>query len=238
MTPAHSAGRCRQSAMVKPETKKTKAMTVQVKICGITTEADYNICRAAGASWIGMVYYPGSLRHLTLNQLARLATCDGGADSPQRVLLTVDMTGGALAPLIAAAKPDMLQLHGRETPVEVAAIKQHFKLPVIKAIPIETADDLGQCAAWHGLADWLLFDAKTSQGQQPGGTGHSFDWTLLAGYRGPTAWMLAGAARMPAPLAGRWRSAGRRRSMYPAALKTNPEKKTRMPFMPLFTPAN
>ena len=86
--------------MVKPETKKTKTMTVQVKICGITTEADYNICRAAGASWTGMVYYPGSPRHLTLDQLARLATCDSGADNPQRVLLTVDMTGDALAPLM------------------------------------------------------------------------------------------------------------------------------------------
>jgi len=167
-------------------------MTVQVKICGITTEADYTICGAAGASWTGMVYYPGSSRHLTLDQLARLAACDSGADTPQRVLLTVDMTGDALAPLIAAAKPDMLQLHGRETPAEVAAIKQHFNLPVIKAIPIETAADLDQCTAWHGLADWLLFDAKTRPGQQPGGTGHSFDWTVLAGYRGPTAWMLAG----------------------------------------------
>lgn len=167
-------------------------MTVQVKICGITNEADYRICRAAGARWTGMVYYPGSSRHLTLDQMARLAACGTGADAPQRVLLTVDVTGDELSPLIAAAKPDMLQLHGRETPAQVAAIKKHFKLQVIKAIPIETAADLDHCTAWHGLADWLLFDAKTKPGQQPGGTGHSFDWTVLAGYRGPTAWMLAG----------------------------------------------
>ena len=199
-------------------------MTVKVKICGITTEADYNICRAAGANWIGMVYYPGSSRHLTLNQLARLAACDSGADSPRRVLLTVDMTGDALAPLIAAAKPDMLQLHGHETPVEVAAIKQHFKLPVIKAIPIETAADLGQCAAWNGLADWLLFDTKTSHGQQPGGTGHSFDWTVLAGYHGPTPWMLAGG--LDASTVGRAVAISRAQAVdVSSGVENHPEKK-------------
>ena len=168
-------------------------MTLKVKICGITTEADYNVCRAAGASWTGMVYYPGSSRHLTLNQLARLATCDSGADSPQRVLLTVDMTGDALAPLIAAAKPDMLQLHGRETPERVAEVKARYGLPVMKAVGIADGDDLPKLESYFGVADQILVDAKPPKGGElPGGNGLSFDWCLIAGRRWPCPWMLAG----------------------------------------------
>ena len=58
--------------------------------------------------------------------------------------------------------------------------------------PVETAADLDQCAKWDNLADWLLFDAKVKAGSQPGGTGHQFDWTILANYRGQLPWMLAG----------------------------------------------
>ena len=95
-------------------------------------------------------------------------------------------------PLIEAGNPDLLQLHGNETPDHVAAIRVRFGLPVIKSIPIETLDDLNQCANWDGVADWLLFDAKVKPGEQPGGTGHSFDWTLLQNYKGRLPWMLAG----------------------------------------------
>ena len=65
-------------------------------------------------------------------------------------------------------------------------------MPIIKSIAIETLDDLNQCAKWDGVADWLLFDAKAESGVQPGGTGHSFDWTLLQNYKGRLPWMLAG----------------------------------------------
>jgi phosphoribosylanthranilate isomerase len=171
---------------------ETKSMTVQVKICGIATADDYLACRDAGASWVGVVHYPGSPRHLAAEDMASLAACAAAAAGPQRVLLTVDVVGDALAPLIAAARPDMLQLHGQESPDAVKAIKQRFGLPVIKAVAVETADDLAACGKWHGLAEWLLFDAKVKAGARPGGTGHSFDWSLLKHYRGQTPWMLAG----------------------------------------------
>ena len=86
----------------------------------------------------------------------------------------------------------MLQFHGKETCQDVADIKARTGLPVIKAIAVETAADLDQCAKWDNLADWLLFDAKAKAGSQPGGTGHQFDWTILANYRGRLPWMLAG----------------------------------------------
>lgn len=169
-------------------------MTVQVKICGIASPSDYLACRDSGASWTGMVHYPGSSRHLSISALASLAACasEVGRNGPKRVLLSVDVSGHALAPLIKTAQPDMLQLHGQESPCVVRAIKQQFGLPVIKAVTIAKKEDLEHCAQWNGLADWLLFDAKVKAGTQPGGTGHSFDWSLLTGYRSQTPWMLAG----------------------------------------------
>ena len=183
---------------------------VEVKICGISSLADYQICRSAGAHWVGMVYYPGSPRHLDSAALAWLADQidqlndddsdddgDGDGDSggdggPQRVLLSVDQSEASLRQLIAAARPDYLQLHGTESVDFASAMKAAFNLPIIKMIPIATAADMVNCAAWDGIADWLIFDAKTDPGTQPGGTGHSFDWQILPHYSGHTPWMLAG----------------------------------------------
>ena len=169
-------------------------MIIKTKICGISTAADYVACRDAGATFVGMVHYPGSPRHLDLKALAKLAACsaDIRSTAPNRVLLSVDISGDDLLPLIEAGHPDLLQFHGNETPDHVAAIKARFGLPIIKSIAIETLDDLNQCANWDGVADWLLFDAKVKPGEQPGGTGHSFDWTLLQNYNGRLPWMLAG----------------------------------------------
>jgi phosphoribosylanthranilate isomerase len=173
---------------------KLEIIMVDVKICGISSPADYQACRAAGARWVGMVYYPGSPRHLDIAALASLAdqieTLPNAG--PQRVLLTVDQTLASLRALIAAARPDFLQLHGQETVGSAIAIKAEFGLPIIKMIPIETSSDLAACAQWDSVADWLIFDAKVAKGTQPGGTGHRFDWTILSHYQGSTPWMLAG----------------------------------------------
>ena len=167
---------------------------VDVKICGISSPADYQACRAAGARWIGMVYYPGSPRHLDIEAWARLADQIETLPSagPQRVLLTVDQTLASLRALNEAARPDFLQLHGRETVQSAVVIKAEFGLPIIKMIPIETDADLAASAQWDGIADWLIFDAKVTKGTQPGGTGHRFDWTILSHYQANTPWMLAG----------------------------------------------
>ena len=165
-----------------------------VKICGISSPADYQACRAAGARWVGMVYYPGSPRHLDISALANLADQVEKLPNagPQRVLLTVDQTMASLRALINASRPDFLQLHGQETVNSAIAIKAEFGLPIIRMIPIETRADLAACSRWDGVADWFIFDAKVAKGTQPGGTGHRFDWTILSHYQGRTPWMLAG----------------------------------------------
>ena len=165
-----------------------------VKICGISSPVDYQACCAAGARWVGMVYYPGSPRHLDISALASLADQIEKLPSagPHRVLLTVDQTLASLRALIHASRPDFLQLHGQETVNFAIAIKAEFGLPIIRMIPIETRADLAACSRWDGVADWFIFDAKVAKGTQPGGTGHRFDWTILSHYQGHTPWMLAG----------------------------------------------
>ena len=97
-----------------------------------------------------MVHYPGSPRHLDIAAMTRLVDQIETLPSngPQRVLLTVDQTSASLRELITAARPDFLQLHGKETIGSAIAIKTEFGLPIIKMIPIETRADLA--ALCHG----------------------------------------------------------------------------------------
>ena len=86
-----------------------------------------------------------------------------------KVALTVDADDALHDAIVDALEPDMLQLHGQETPERVAALKARFGLPVMKALPVETAADLDAVAAYAGVADWLLFDARAAQGCHPAG---------------------------------------------------------------------
>ena len=166
---------------------------VDVKICGIRNPADYDACRAAGAAFIGMVFFARSPRHLSMEEAAALAAhADQFEDGPARVALTVDMDDRALADVIAVARPHYIQLHGSETPARARDIRARFGLPLIRAIRVAGPEDLAGCSEWDGIADWLLFDAKGEPGGLPGGTGHVFDWTLLASHPGTARWMLAG----------------------------------------------
>ena len=137
------------------------AARVDVKICGIRTPDDYDACRAAGAAFVGMVFFPRSPRHLSMQEARTLADhADRSAGGPARVALTVDMDDAGLEEVVAAARPRLIQLHGSETPDRAAAIRARFGLPLIRAIRVAGPEDLAACPEWEGIADWLLFDAK------------------------------------------------------------------------------
>jgi phosphoribosylanthranilate isomerase len=88
---------------------------------------------------------------------------------------------------------DVLQLHGRETPDRVRAIRARSGLPVMKAVGVADASDLSDLDAYGRVADMLLVDAKPPKDATlPGGNGLTFDWRLIAGRRWPVPWMLAG----------------------------------------------
>jgi len=168
-------------------------MAVEVKICGINSDAAARAAGAGRADYVGFVFFPASPRHVTPEQAAEIARA-----LPARVKkvgLFVDADDKTIAAALAKVSLDMLQLHGSETPERVAAIKARFGLPVMKAVKLAEAADLGEARRFFAAADVLLFDAKPPASMTaalPGGNALAFDWELLRGFASPLPWMLSG----------------------------------------------
>jgi phosphoribosylanthranilate isomerase len=153
-------------------------MSLSVKICGLSTVEALGAALDAGADMVGFVFFPASPRHVAFERARALGREVGGR--ALKVALTVDADDALLDTVIEALGPDLLQLHGKEAPARVTAIKQRFGLPAMKAIAVETASDLAAVAAYAAVADHLLFDARAPrEATRPGGLGKSFDWRLL-----------------------------------------------------------
>jgi phosphoribosylanthranilate isomerase len=164
---------------------------VRVKICGLSTEATLDAALDAGADLVGFVHFPRSPRHVALDRGGRLAGRARGR--AERVVLLVDPDDTLLQDAVAALDPDLIQLHGRETPERVAEIRARTGRPVMKAVGIALTEDLRALPAYAAVADRLLLDAKPPPGADlPGGNGRSFDWGILTNAVLPRATMLSG----------------------------------------------
>jgi len=166
-------------------------MTTLVKICGLSTLETLDVALEEGADMVGFVFFPASPRNISLHLAGELgARVNGRAE---KVALTVDADDRLLANIVDVLRPDLLQLHGTETPARVGAIAQHFGLPVMKALPIETKADLGATKPYLKVVDRFLFDARAPRdATRPGGLGKPFDWHLLKGLDLAVPFMLAG----------------------------------------------
>src|SRR5690606_7885414 len=159
-----------------------------IKICGLSTPETVDAAVAAGATHIGLVHYPPSPRHVTLEQAAALR-----ARTPNRVkivLLLVNEQPQPTALAIQAVKPDVVQIHGSETPEWLALLKQNTPLEIWKAIGVSGIGSLERAQRYKDAAHRLLYDAPAKK--LPGGTGLAFDWSLLAQFRHTMPWGLAG----------------------------------------------
>ncbi|MCE2509697.1 MAG: phosphoribosylanthranilate isomerase [Alphaproteobacteria bacterium] len=165
-------------------------MTVEAKICGITSADAVTAATEGGARFVGFVFYEPSPRNLTLAAARGLAAVV--PSSIRKVGLFVDAVDTAIAQVLAEVPLDVLQLHGEEPPERIAAIRKQFGLPVMKAIRIGVKSDVAKAASYLEVADRLLFDAKGPAGGLPGGTGQAFDWKWLSSYDGSLPWMLSG----------------------------------------------
>jgi phosphoribosylanthranilate isomerase len=166
---------------------------VAVKICGLKTAEAVAAARDGGASHVGFVFFPPSPRAVAIDVAAGLAAPLRGR--AEVVALTVDADDDLVAAIVAGLKPDLLQLHGAETPARCAALRARFGVPVMKAVRLATAADLAPVPAYVPVVDWLLFDAKpppTLAGALPGGNGIAFDWRLVAGLDPGRPFMLSG----------------------------------------------
>lgn len=162
---------------------------MDVKICGIGAAADLDAAVAGGAAYVGFVFYPPSPRSLAPAAAAALASrVPAGI---RRVGLFVDPEDAMLDAVVAEVPLEYVQLHGTETPERVAALRNRTGLPMIKAVRIGRAADLGRLAEAEESADMVLCDAA-AEGMLPGGNGEPFDWALLAGRHWVRPWFLAG----------------------------------------------
>ena len=166
-------------------------MPLLVKICGLKTIEALDAALDAGADMVGFVFFPPSPRNIGLEAAKILGERVKGR--AKKVALSVDATDAELTAAIEALKPDMLQLHGKEAPERVASVRSRFRLPVMKALPIETRADLSPIYAYANVADWLLFDARAPrEATRPGGLGKAFDWNVLERINPGVPFMLSG----------------------------------------------
>ena len=167
-------------------------MSVLVKICGLKTPEALDAALDAGADLAGFVFFEPSPRHVASFERARELSLRV-KDRAGKVALTVDADNATFERIVDSLKPDMLQLHGKETPQCVVALKKKFGLPVMKAIAVETKSDLAAIAPYATIADRLLFDARAPRdATRPGGLGTPFDWTLLKDLDPGLPFMLSG----------------------------------------------
>jgi phosphoribosylanthranilate isomerase len=166
-------------------------MSVLVKICGLKTPEALDVALEAGADMVGFVFFPPSPRHVGLAAAAELGRRVGAR--ARKVALIVDADDVLLKSITDALRPDLLQLHGAETPARVQAIKARFGLPVMKAIAVEARADLAAVKLYDTVADRLLFDARAPrEATRPGGLGKPFDWHLLEEVDLAVPYMLSG----------------------------------------------
>jgi phosphoribosylanthranilate isomerase len=168
-------------------------MTVTAKICGINDALAMRTAVEGGASHVGLVFYPPSPRSVTPAAAAELAEIAG--TRAVRTGLFVDPDDALIDDVLSQVPLDLLQLHGKETPERVAALRRRAGRAVMKAIRVGSKADIDGATAYLDAADWLMFDAlppKDMKNALPGGNAVAFDWALLSGGAWPLPWMLAG----------------------------------------------
>lgn len=168
-------------------------MMTKVKICGLRDEAGLEAALNAGADYVGFVFFPRSPRNIAPATARVLA--DRARGHAKIVALLVDPDDQLLEQVVGVVDPDIIQLHGTESPARVGEVARRFGKPVMKAVAVASADDVTGALSYRGVAERILFDAKALPGEAaalPGGNGIAFDWQALAGLEAGLDFMLAG----------------------------------------------
>jgi phosphoribosylanthranilate isomerase len=166
-------------------------MKLDVKICGLKTAEAVDRAVARGASHIGFIFFEKSPRNIAPELAGELA--DRVRGRVKIVAVTVDAGDEELDDIVSLLRPDILQLHGHESPERILHIKAFYGLPVMKVFSISDQADIDRVDPFIGVADRFLFDAKAPKGSQlPGGNGVSFDWSLMGALDEGVDYMLSG----------------------------------------------
>lgn len=161
-----------------------------IKICGVSTPDILDHVIAEGADMVGFVHFAKSPRHLDFPAIARLVEMAG--ERIDTVILLVDPDNDTVA-AAAATGARWLQLHGTESKVRTADIRERSGRRIIKALPVGERGDLRIVPAYRPVTDMLILDAKPPRGaNRPGGLGQAFDWDLLKALDPSVPFMLSG----------------------------------------------
>jgi len=164
---------------------------LEIKICGLSTLEAVDAVIEGGATHMGLIFFEKSPRHVSLEVAQELSKYAG--DRIKKIAVSVDADDRYLDQIIDHVKPDMLQLHGAETPERVSAVKARYGLPVMKVIAVRDISDLDKLEKYTGIADRFLFDAKPPKGSVlPGGNGVAFDWEIMDHVPDNVPYMLSG----------------------------------------------
>ncbi len=167
-------------------------MTTKAKICGLSTPETVKTAFDGGAAYLGFVFFARSPRNVEPETAARLVEPVRGR-GVRTVAVTVDPDDALIDRLMATMRPDLIQVHGKETPSRVREIAARSGVGVIKAFSVSSSEDVDQARAYETVAEQFLFDARPVEGSAlPGGTGARFDWSLLQGRRFSRPHFLAG----------------------------------------------
>ena len=153
----------------------------KIKICGLFRSCDIDYVNEATPDFCGFIIdVPKSHRNVTVEQvrLLRKSLCP----EIQAVGVFVDAPQELIAGLVLDGTLDLVQLHGQEDEVYIAELRKQISVPIIKAFSVQTSEDVRR--AEESSADCILLDHGS------GGTGASFDWSLLTGLTRP--YVLAG----------------------------------------------
>jgi phosphoribosylanthranilate isomerase len=166
-------------------------MGVPTKICGVSTPEAAAAALAGGAAFVGFMFFEASPRNVVPEAAERLAQPVRG--KAKVVAVAVDPSDDLVDRIAQALKPDLIQLHGKESPNRVREVAARMGAGAVKVVPVSEASDLAAAAAYDGVVEHLMFEGRPPKdAARPGGLGASFDWTLLAGRRFQRPWFLAG----------------------------------------------
>jgi phosphoribosylanthranilate isomerase len=162
--------------------------SLQVKLCGFTDLETIKFASKFDIDFMGFIFYEKSPRNFDLKEADNVNRIIPA--NIKKVAVFVDADDEKIEEVVKKLKPDVLQLHGQESPERLQQIKKKFFLPIIKAFRVSSKEDLVQVNQFENVADYFLFDAKVAN--EAGGTGQVFDWEILKNLQTKRGWFLSG----------------------------------------------
>ncbi|MBM5782548.1 MAG: phosphoribosylanthranilate isomerase [Pelagibacterales bacterium] len=161
---------------------------MKIKLCGFKDQQSVLAAVSCGADFIGFVFCEKSPRYITPEEAGKIAQVIPNKIAKVAVFSNNDLS--IIKQVYQYLKPEYFQFHGNETPGFLKKIKEIFpQVKIIKAFKIGGRQDLRQIRNFENESDLFLLDSKTVEG---GGSGKSFDWRILVGFRARRMWFLSG----------------------------------------------